>query len=541
MTQLENGAGGSPHFDEMTGLLYLEQQLDDSHSKAVEQHANACSSCRELLRVLKNESVWLREAIVAEDEAIPARLLGEPERKTSPWGWFAALGFGAAGAYTLWSGLVEPWLTQASSMGFTQGNLMTILFFSGAFWSGWNDVGKAIEFLAMVTLGGVAVWALRRYFRRQAGVAAVMGMLGLALIAPVPARAAETAHGDPNYTLPQGSEVKTDLVVSADHTQIDGTVDGDLIVFSRDVEVTGHVGGDILDFSQELRMNGKVDGNLRAFSRSLVVNGSVAKNLMALVHTLEVSRQSTVGGSATLLTADGMLSGPIKGDILALAGQLEIDGVIGGNINVRGADLTVGSTADIAGQTEFRGPKQPEVAPGAKLASPIAVTIEKTTPEYSTWRYYWHQTLRWGAAFLLGLVLFLLAPGAFLDATNAANRVGLSMGIGLLFLVGIPVAAAIACVTIVGLGVGIATLLVYIVAIYMSPVFVGGWLGEKLLGAGVGIGPVLARLALGLAILRVIRVIPFVGPLSMWVVIVWGLGAYVLTVHKRMRRQIATA
>jgi hypothetical protein len=93
----------------------------------------------------------------------------------------------------------------------------------------------------------------------------------------------------------------------------------------------------------------------------------------------------------------------------------------------------------------------------------------------------------------------------------------------------------------VGLGLGIVTFLIYIVAVYMSQIFVGGWLGEKLLGAGIGIGPVLARLALGLAILRVVRVIPFAGPLSALVVIVWGLGAYVLTVHKRIQHQTVEA
>ena len=92
-----------------------------------------------------------------------------------------------------------------------------------------------------------------------------------------------------------------------------------------------------------------------------------------------------------------------------------------------------------------------------------------------------------------------------------------------------------------GLGLGLVTLLIYIVAVYMSQIFVGAWLGDKLLGKGIGAGAVLGRLALGLAILRVVRVIPFVGPFSLLVVIVWGLGAYVLTVHKRMRHQVLPA
>jgi len=543
MSKPDIGQTESPHFDEMTGLLYLEQQLDDIHARAIAEHANTCASCRELLRVLKNEGVWLREAITLDDEPIPARILGAPERTRSPWGWFAALGFGAAGSYTLWSGLVQPWMSQASDIGFTQGNLMTLLFFSGAFWNGWTDLEKVVEFMAMVTLGAVAAWALRRYFRRQTtGVATVMGLLGLAIvIAPQPAHAAETVHGNPSYTLPAGQEVKTDLIVTADHTQIDGTVDGDLIVFSRDVEVNGQVKGDILGFSQELRMNGVVDGNLRACAHSLVLNGTVGRNLMVLGHTLETDEKSSVAGSTTFLSHDSELSGGIKGDVLAMSGQVELNGPIGGNVRVRADELTVASAAQISGRAQYEGPKQPNVEAGAKLASPVEVSVRKVTPEYSTWRYYWHQTLRWGAAFLLGLVMFLLAPGVFLDAANSANKVGLSMGIGLLFLVGLPVAAVIACVTIVGLGLGIVTFLTYIVAVYMSQIFVGEWVGEKLLGAGIGVGPVVGRLALGLAILRLIRVIPFVGPLSMWVVIIWGLGAYVLSIHKRMRHQVVTA
>jgi cytoskeletal protein CcmA (bactofilin family) len=305
--------------------------------------------------------------------------------------------------------------------------------------------------------------------------------------------------------------------------------------------LNGHVKGDIVAFTQELRMNGTVDGNVRAFAQATVLNGTVGRNLMAFVQTVEVDEKSSVGGTVTLFSQDVQLNGPIKGDILAFVNQLEVDGIVGGNMKVKGNNLSVGSTAQIAGTSAFEGPNPPSVESGAKLASPIEIVMSKPTPQYSTWRFYWHETLRWGAAFLLGMVLFLLAPGAFLDATHSAKKVGLSMGIGLLFLVGLPVAAIIACATIVGLGVGIVLLLIYIVAVYMSQVFVGAWVGERLLGAGIGVGPTLARLALGLAILRVIRIIPFVGPLSALVVIVWGLGAYALTVQKRMRQQSVIA
>jgi hypothetical protein len=111
----------------------------------------------------------------------------------------------------------------------------------------------------------------------------------------------------------------------------------------------------------------------------------------------------------------------------------------------------------------------------------------------------------------------------------------------LLFLFAIPVAAILACITIVGLGVGIATILVYIVALYSTQVFVGAWLGEKLMGSGIGTGAMIARLAIGLAILRLLRLIPFAGHLVGLIVVLWGLGALVLAIHKRIRPQFAPA
>jgi hypothetical protein len=147
--------------------------------------------------------------------------------------------------------------------------------------------------------------------------------------------------------------------------------------------------------------------------------------------------------------------------------------------------------------------------------------------------------LLWGASFLFGLALLLAVPGFFFDVAQASKRMGPAVGFGALFLFATPIVAVIACVTIVGLGVGISTILLYIIAIYASQVFVSAWIGEKLLGAGVGVGAAIGRLALGLAILHAVRMLPYVSPLIGLLVTIWGLGALVLALHKQMRPQIA--
>jgi hypothetical protein len=250
-----------------------------------------------------------------------------------------------------------------------------------------------------------------------------------------------------------------------------------------------------------------------------------------------------VGGTITLFTGDTALNGHVAGDLLGFGGNFDINGVLGHDAAVQADTLSIGSSAEIKGRTKFEGKREAEVSPSAKLGSPVEFTLKKRSPEknYSSARFYWHQTLLWGARFVFGLVILLLAPGFFFAAERACNKAAQSIGLGLLLLFVTPIVAIIVCITIVGLGVGISTLLLYVIAIYSAQIYVGSWLGEKILGEGVGVGPALGRLALGLLILRAVHLLPYIGGWIIFVVLVWGLGAMALALHRYMRPQLATA
>ena len=539
----ENPSAGprpSDHFDEMTGLLLLEGQLTPSRAREVSTHVEKCSACRRLLDALQSENVWLRESLAAQEEAVPARLIYAPQRGKIHWVWIA-IGLGFAGAYTFWAGVVQPWLDQAGQAGFSQGTILTMIFFTSALWKGWDAMRTTMELFAAGTLAVLGIWLLRRQWRRFTPVGVVVAAFALLLALSPAAMAAERHHGDPNYVLPAGQQISGDLIVAANYTRIDGDVDGDLIVFSNSVTVNGHVKGDILSFAQELRVNGAVDGNLRAVCHSLILNGSVAKNVSVWAENFDMDGKATVGGSAMIGSNDAELDGSIARDLLAFGNSITIDGPLGRDAQIRAHQLTIGSAADIKGATAYRGWRQPDVSASAKLASPISVIIERPGPNYSSPRFYWHEVLFWGAAFVFGLLTLLTAPGFFFDVTAASKRIGPSLGWGVLVLIITPIAAIAACFTIVGLGVGIFALLWYLVALFAAQIYVGAWIGEAILGSAIGVGAAVARLALGLAVIRVASIVPFVGPLVQTVVVIWGLGAVTMAVHRRMRRQMAAA
>lgn len=529
------------HFDEMTALLYLEGQLEPERAREVSAHAKECGRCRELLGALQREGVWLRQALEAEEESVPARLLEAPERST-PWGWIAALGLSAGGAYTVWTGIVDPWRAQAAQSGFTQSNLLTMLFFSGTFWKGWDAMRSLTEFLAMSTLTIVVSWLLRRHWRRLTTAGVVVGaflLFALALAVPA-ASAAETKHGDPNFTLASGQTVPTDLFVFAERTTIDGDVDGDLVVWSQVVTVNGHVKGDVICGAQSLRINGTVDGNVRSFAQSVDISGTVGKNFMSWSGETNLEDKASVGGSVTFGGNDVTLAGKVGGDVLGMANSLDVSGMIGRNLTIHADHLNVDSTADITGHVEYEGRSQADIAQGAKMGS-FERVIPKAAPRYERMRFYWHRILLWGVGFVFGLVLLLVMPGFYADATAACKKYAPAAGFGLLFLFATPIAAIIACATIVGLGVGIATLLLYVIAVFASTVFVAGFVGEALLGPSVGTGAAIGRLALGLFILHVLRILPYVGGWVLFIMMFWGFGAMVMAIYKRLRPQLAAS
>lgn len=545
---------GNGHFDEMTALLYLEGQLDAAHASDVAAHLSSCAPCRELLHALETEGVWLREALTADEESIPARVIAAPEKNSAHWGWWAAFGLVGFGSYTIWTGFVQPWLTQASNAGFTQENALTVLFFTGAFWKGWDAMRTLMEVMAVATLAFVAIWLLRRQWQRFTAIAFVMGALACALAIPqtvvaqqvqIQVKDLETGHpvvqvkdvqtGNPVYTLPAGQEVKTDLRVFADRTQIDGDVDGDLIVGSQYLTVNGHVKGDILAFGQEVRINGPVDGNVRVWCQAVTLTSTVAKNVMVWSQAIELDTKAKVGGTMTVGTQVAQLNGQVDGDVLVGAEVTGINGSMGHDISIHSERLNIGPTAEVKGQSKYEGRSPAEVSAGAKLASPIAFTYAKRGPNYRQGAYYYHRLWFWGASFLLALVIIFVAPTFFFDVTQACKKVGPAMGFGALFLFATPIAAIIVCATIVGLSVGVPVLLLYAIAVYSAKIFVGAWLGEKLLGVTVGIGPAIGRVALGLLILRGIGMIPFLGGLVGWFIVpIWGLGAIVLVLHRRI-------
>ena len=536
--------GDVQHLDEMILLLYIERQLDRTKAAEVSAHTQECNDCRTLLRAMERESRLLTRAMLEEDEVLPARLMQFQQRaqRSMQWIWGVLFGLAATGVYALYTGYIEPYEQQLQQAGFGSTSLLNLLIFQGVFWKGWQSVITLVEVVAMLTVGGFALAFFRKRLRRGSTALALVltGFCAVgALMMPATASAQDMRKGD-SVEIRSDETVKGDLFVFAHRARIDGKVEGDVYLFSQDASVGGHVTGDIIAFAQQLHVSGTIDGNIRSFTNTISLSGNVSRNVLTFDDMVSLDSSSKIGGSLTAFAHSLNLDGGIGRNALMFAQQATLSGSVDGEISAKGDSLRINSSAKVGGPIHFEGRYPPDVASEAKLASPPVFKKLEHKPEYAEGSYFVWQVIWLAAYVLFGLVLFQLMPAFSKEAVNSVEQYGASFGLGVLVFFGVPIAALLACVTVVGLFVGLGTLFLWYGGLYYAQTVVGTLVGQWLLGRTNEKWPLIGRMVVGIVAVRLATMIPHAGGWIKFGVTVWGAGAVSLALYRRFQPPMAT-
>jgi cytoskeletal protein CcmA (bactofilin family) len=526
--------------DEMTLLLYSERQLDREAAQRVSLHTQTCARCLTLLRALDRESRLLTRSMLEQEEPLPTRLaeFHAQVKRNMQWIWGVVFGLAVLGVYALYTDYIELWQRQFEQAGFGGSNLLSLVVFQGAFWKGWASMFGLFQVLAVMIMAGAGLFAFRRYLRRGSAMAVVFSSLGLLLAVASPAAATEFRKSD-TVTIKKDEVIKGDLFVTGNHVRIEGEVDGDVYAFAEQLEVSGRINGDLIGCIQTERISGVVDGNVRTAANNVTITGTVERNVLAWNESFTLDSGGKIGGSLTVGGDSIVLDGKIGRDLLGFFKSATLSGLIGGSVRARGERLSIASGAEIDGKTRFSGHKEPSVSADAKLASPVEFTPVEHKHEARTAGYYLWRVIFTGAFILFGLVLAGLMPKFAVEAVQSAGQMGASFGLGVLVFFGVLLASLIACITVVGLFVGLSSLMLWVVMLMASEVVVGGIVGQWLMGRTDEFWPFFLRVVVGVIAVRVVTSVPFIGGWAGFAVGVWGMGAISLALYRRLQPTLA--
>jgi len=318
-------------------------------------------------------------------------------------------------------------------------------------------------------------------------------------------------------------------------------VDGDLYLAGGTIIIDGIINGDLIAAGRTILVNGAVNGNIIAAGETVNINGEVTHAVRIIGRTLNIS--STIGGD--LLTAGGVFSmastSEIGGDLLLGAGNAHIDGLIKGDINGGVGSLVIASTASIQGKLNYISKNEANIQSGAQIRGTITHKVPDVKKGLEAGTGLWWIVIGFLMAFVLGIIIVLFAPKRVKAVTESIRtHPWASLGWGAVILVATPIVALIVCITIIGLPLGLIALFLYSIAIYLTQLFVGLLIGQLIIGAFRRVetkAVLVGALALGLAILRLLRLIPFVGFFFGLVTVLFGLGA-ILVSERKLRAEV---
>jgi len=336
-------------------------------------------------------------------------------------------------------------------------------------------------------------------------------------------------------TVASGEVIDGDLYVGGETIIIDGTINGDLIAAGRTIMVNGTVNGNIIAAGETVDINGEVTHAVRIIGEILNISGTIGRDLLVAGNKVSIASTAEIGS-----------------DLLLGAGTARIDGLIKGDINSGVEHLTIASTASIQGKLTYISENEANIQSGAQIRGKITHKLPDVKERLITGTHrlpdvgerlvagigigLWGKVIRFLMTLMLGIVIVLLAPRRVKAVTESIRtRPWASLGWGAIILIFTPIAALIACITIIGLPLGLITLVLYTIAICLTQLFIGLFIGQLIIGSSRGVesrAALVGALVLGLAILSILRLIPYLGAVIWVATILFGLGAILVSGRK---------
>ncbi|HEY0742725.1 MAG TPA: hypothetical protein VGD40_14750 [Chryseosolibacter sp.] len=359
--------------------------------------------------------------------------------------------------------------------------------------------------------------------------------------------------------------VNHDLYVAGGTVTVDAPVRGDLIVAGGTIIVNDTVTQDILVAGGNITLNGFVADDIRCGGGKIVLAGNVAGDFVVTGGEIEILKKASVSGNVLSTGGEVIVDGVIAGDLRnasgtftlngttereleSKGGKITINGNVLGNAVLAGESIEVGSEAkfnkdvrywDRSGAVDFKNSLQ-----GREPIFDSALEIQNGKWHYLGFASFMMVLWYLGTALVMILLVHFLFSAVLSSAANTVKEASLkSLGVGFLFMVGVPIAIVITFITIIGIPLGILSLIAYVTILLLATVIVSllaaNWINNVYYQGSWANGRVVLA-AFGIFIfLKLASLTPVVGPLIMLLLACMSFGGILLNVRWKKNKALA--
>ena len=330
----------------------------------------------------------------------------------------------------------------------------------------------------------------------------------------------------PGQDAQQAAETKNgDIYQTGDDITISEAVNGNVFITANNLTVTGQIGGDLFVVAKKINLDGaQIYGNVFALADEITINGLIY-DLYAACNTLNIPYNGTV-----------------YRDLKVVCQNATINGVVGGSVNMTvSGNLTLENDCIIYKDLNYTSPTEIEIKEGAVQGSVNHNTLNQAPKfEIKTSDYVWAIVYSLIFTLIVWLILSFIAP-KFTEKVELAgkNRPIASILFGLLTLIAAPIVGLLLIVTIVGIPATIILFTLYCIALAISMpiaiISIASMIAKKV--SVLAKARNLCAIVLVAVVIELIKLIPVVGALISFVLLLYGLGIIVLSIFNKVEKK----
>ena len=362
-------------------------------------------------------------------------------------------------------------------------------------------------------------------------------------ILPASVFAFEVESGDSVY-VNADEVIEGNFYAAGQAVNIDGKITGDLFCAGQTISVRGEIEGDIICAGQSIDVSGQVGGSVRTVGNTINIRGNIARNLQMFGATLILNPEATIGWDALIGGASADIGGKIGRGLFGGVADIIISGEINGDVDMsvdsRHQDqsgLIITDSAIINGDLIYTDRHDANISSQASIAGEITKNLpkEKATSKNLSIAWAWGKLYSVFAALVIGLVLISLWRKPIIEITDKMlKKTGKTIGWGMIIMLITPILSVILIFTLIGLPLAVILFGLWILAIYLSKIIAGIFIGRGILEKiwKKKKDSLIWAMIIGIIISWLIFSIPLVGWILALIAIWWGLGGLWLYLKK---------
>lgn len=289
---------------------------------------------------------------------------------------------------------------------------------------------------------------------------------------------------------------------------------GDVYSAGKNINVKDNVDGDVIGLGEIIDItSNELKGNIRCGAQTLNINSRNVKNITSFGQNVNIGRNTEA--KAIYLWGENIdFEGNCEG-LYASGSTIIINGRVNGDVNVACDELIISDRGDITGNIKVYSPKEPKVNSNVSMNDIEYIKIEESQNRNKlTTSFVFEKVKVILASLLLGIVLYSIFKKFFRSNDDLLVKEPLSVVLGgVASFILVPIVSLLLFVTVIGLPLGMISLIMYFILIYLSPVIIGIIIGRLILKNK---NPYL-QVVTGVLIIRLLSILPMIGGF-VWIV-----------------------